>query len=144
MSDERNGTRADTTTSLQEMAALHAACFAPADRWTAAMLGDTLAQKGSFAVATSGGFALGRVTADEAELLTLVVEPAWRRRGVGSRLLQLFEDGARLRGADAAFLEVAEDNAPARALYARMGWTPVGRRRAYYGAADALVLRRAF
>ena len=42
------------------------------------------------------------------------------------------------------FLEVAEDNAAARALYAKLGFQEIGRRRAYYkrpgGAVDALTL----
>ena len=45
------------------------------------------------------------------------------------------------------WLEVAETNAPARALYHRLGFSPVGRRAGYYadqGApVDALVLRTA-
>ena len=49
---------------------------------------------------------------------------------------------ARARGASEAFLEVAEDNRAARALYARGGWAPVGRRPGYYGGGDALILRR--
>jgi [ribosomal protein S18]-alanine N-acetyltransferase len=50
---------------------------------------------------------------------------------------------ARKRGAGAMFLEVAAANGPALALYAREGFTEVGRRRRYYSdGTDALVLRR--
>ena len=35
-----------------------------------------------------GGMILGRVAADEAEILTLAVAPAQRRRGIGSALLR--------------------------------------------------------
>ena len=41
------------------------------------------------------GFSLQRVIADEAELLLLAVDPAWRGRGIGRALLDQFIDDAR-------------------------------------------------
>ena len=78
----------------------------------------------------------------------MVVVPSWRRRGVGRMLLD--RHVARLGEArvQALFLEVNADNVAGRALYARAGFTEVGRRKGYYpgtsgdGRADALVLRR--
>lgn len=92
------------------------------------------------------GFALFRVIADEAELLTLAVAPAQRRKGVAQMILR---NGLnRLRGrAQWCFLEVASTNIAARALYERAGFLQVGLRKGYYRAAhlqdavDALVLR---
>ena len=85
---------------------------------------------------------MGRTAAGESELLTIAVRPAARRGGTGTALLAAYEREARNRGAETLFLEVAEDNAPARALYARAGWSEVGRRRAYYAGTDALVLSK--
>ena len=85
---------------------------------------------------------VGRVIADEAELLTLVVGRAARRRGTGRTLLARFEAEARTRGAEEAFLEVAADNAAARGLYAGAAWYEAGRRRGYYKGIDALILRK--
>ncbi len=89
------------------------------------------------------GFILCRIAADEAEVLTLFVAQARRRKGVATALI---EDAiSRLRDArtTALFLEVSAANAPARALYTRLGFTEVGRRPRYYrDGADALVLRR--
>ena len=46
-------------------------------------------------------------------------------------------------GAKSMFLEVSLTNIAAQALYGRMGFTQVGRRRRYYpDGADALVMRR--
>lgn len=91
-----------------------------------------------------GGFILFRMAADEAEVLTLAVSPACRRRGLGRRLLQAALDRAQARGAVNMFLEVAADNIPASSLYVSAGFTQVGRRPGYYpGGGDALVLRRA-
>ncbi|AZQ69787.1 GNAT family N-acetyltransferase [Silicimonas algicola] len=84
-------------------------------------------------------FALGRVALDEAELLTIAVHRDVRRRGLGAETLAAFEAAARGRSASRAFLEVAATNAPARALYARAGWSEDGVRRAYYRAASGRI-----
>lgn len=94
------------------------------------------------------GFALYRVAADEAELLTVSVVPASRRAGLGRALVGAAEAGARAAGARRMFLEVAEGNRPARALYAGAGYREVGRRRGYYlrpdgRGDDALILEKA-
>lgn len=92
------------------------------------------------------GFALSRIAADEAELLTIVVEPRRCGRGAGTRLLARHLDNLMARGVKALFLEVDENNLPARRLYERHGFREVGRRPSYYrradgSAANALVLR---
>lgn len=74
--------------------------------------------------------------ADEAELLTVAVDPAARRQGMGARLLAGFAATARARGATTAFLEVAAGNTPAQALYRQAGWVEAGRRKRYYHAPD--------
>lgn len=130
------------------LAALHAAAFPAAERWGAEAIGLMLELPGHFAVlAVEGdtplGFAMGRVAADQAEVLTLAVHPAARRAGLGLTLMQELAREAQDRDAAELFLEVAETNRQARALYARFGATAAGRRRAYYpDGADALVLRR--
>ena len=92
------------------------------------------------------GFLLARVAADEAEILTLVVAPEARRRGVGRALLAHAMAAACGLGARALLLEVAESNRAARGLYDASGFVEVARRSAYYeepcGAGDALVMRR--
>ena len=124
------------------MAALHATAFEGAARWSEAAFAATLAEPSTFLLDRPDAFLLGRVVADEAELLTLVVAGSGRRRGTARALLAGFDDAARARGATAAFLEVADDNAPARALYAATGWAEAGRRRGYYAGTDALILRK--
>jgi ribosomal-protein-alanine N-acetyltransferase len=131
----------------EDLAALHAACFTTPRPWSAAefaALGDS---PGVFLCGDETGFALGRVIAGEAELLTLAVHPAARRRGLGRRWLDAFEAAARSRAAADAFLEVAADNAAALRLYQRAGYTVAGRRKAYYTPPagpriDALVMRK--
>ena len=127
------------------MALLHAAAFAPRERWGVDAIGLQLELPGAFGwIAPAGGMIMARTAADEAEVLTLAVAPAARRQGIGRALLQQAMATARERGAAAMFLEVAADNAPARALYAAAGLRVVGRRPRYYpGGGDALMLRRA-
>lgn len=81
------------------------------------------------------GFCLSRHGYQEEELLLFAVDPAMRRRGLGSALLQRFILAAQQRGADRLFLEMRDGN-PAGELYRRHGFAPVGRRPRYYRAPD--------
>lgn len=85
------------------------------------------------------GFALGRVILDEAELLTLAIDPAHQRCGLGRDCLAAFEREAIRKGALSLFLEVAETNDAARSLYRSAGWVETGRREGYYRAEDARI-----
>lgn len=125
------------------LAALHAVAFPSAEQWDAATIRVLLDLPGGFGLLRPGaGFVLARVAADEAEILTLAVDPAARRRGHGGALLTGAMAAAAARGAVAMFLEVSEHNAAARALYAAAGFAEAGRRRRYYpDGSDALVLR---
>lgn len=87
-------------------------------------------------IVESNGFLLGRVVADEAEILTLAVDPDHRRQGTGFHLVTRFLDAAGDRDAATAFLEVAADNVAAIALYHRAGFTQQGRRKGYFHAPD--------
>lgn len=89
------------------------------------------------------GFILSRLTAGEAEILSVAIAPARRGRGFARPLLDLHLRRLAGLGARAVFLEVDEHNAPACRLYRRRGFYEVGRRRGYYDSgATALVLRR--
>lgn len=118
------------------LADLHAACFTTPRPWRAVEFAGLLAQPAVFLEPHPSGFALGRVIADEAELLTLAVNPACRRAGIGRALMARFIDTARERGATQAFLEVAADNAAALALYDGCSLARVGLRPRYYTAPD--------
>lgn len=90
------------------------------------------------------GFILLQIAGDAAEVLTIAVRPERRRGGVGRALLSAGLDAARRAGAASLILDVSEANAPARALYASLGFTEIARRKRYYAdGADALVLETA-
>jgi ribosomal-protein-alanine N-acetyltransferase len=129
------------------MARLHAAAFITPRPWSEAEIAGLLASPLCFLCTRPGGFLIGRAVAGEAELLTVAVDPASRRQGIGSRLMADFLSEAGARKAESLFLEVAADNDAAQALYAAAGFQPAGIRRGYYRKpdgqpVDALLLRR--
>jgi len=80
---------------------------------------------------------------ETAQILTVGVLPAARRRGIGRLLVrELMAEAARRRATE-VLLEVREDNSAARQLYASEGFTVLGRRRGYYeqGRVDAITMR---
>ena len=79
---------------------------------------------------------------DEAHVITFAVHPAWRRQRIGERLLLSMLDLAVDAGAREATLEVRLSNLPARRLYEKFGFRPVGLRPRYYSDnnEDALIM----
>lgn len=89
----------------------------------------------------AAGFCAWRKTADdETELLNLAVDPAYRRQGVASALLQ--ELAATVK--NTILLEVAEPNHAAILVYEKHGWVKVGIRKGYYnqGVVNAIVMEK--
>jgi [ribosomal protein S18]-alanine N-acetyltransferase len=82
------------------------------------------------------GFAMLRLAADEAELITIAVEPRWRKKGVGRALMDALLTDLRMTPARRLFLEVAADNPAALRLYARLGFTRISERQGYYARPD--------
>ncbi len=79
---------------------------------------------------------------DEAHITTFAIHPDWRRLRLGERLLVALLDVALDRRAGEATLEVRLSNLPARRLYEKFGFRPVGIRPRYYtdNGEDALIM----
>jgi ribosomal-protein-alanine N-acetyltransferase len=132
------------------LSALYETAFAEA--WAPDQLAQLLAGPGVVALialdeaAEPAGYALGRVAADEAELLSIALLPGRRRQGVGRLLLDALIERCMAAGAATLFLEVATDNAAALALYRGAGFREAGIRRGYYkvggATVDAIVMKR--
>ncbi len=93
------------------------------------------------------GFAVSRIGADEAEILSIAIDADQRGRGLSRNLLLTHLGHLAGRGVRRIFLEVEENNAPARRLYESCGFAIVGRRERYYQQAsgeqlNALLMRR--
>lgn len=82
--------------------------------------------------ATIRGYAGFWHDGDDAELMTIAVDPACQRQGIASGLLAALIEQARRQGAGRMLLEVRVDNEPALNLYQRFGFTRMGIRRRYY------------
>ena len=123
------------------LAAIHGAAF-PLEGWGVGAFQVQLEMHSVLGLLDDrGGLVLLRVTADEAEILTIGVVPSMRRQGIARALLEESLTRARILGVRALFLEVGVRNHPARALYEGMGFREVGRRRRYYAnGEDALIL----
>jgi ribosomal-protein-alanine N-acetyltransferase len=88
------------------------------------------------------GYVLGWLAADQAEILSIAVDPDRRTRGVGRALLDHFVATMALHGASHLLLEVRASNGAAIALYEAKGLVRRGVRRSYYAdGEDALTYR---
>lgn len=127
-----------------QLALIHAQCFTTAPRpWSASEIAEILSVNGTFLLIRPNGFLIGRSILDEAELLTLAVQPTAQRQGIGRALLLDFESAAAERGAARAFLEVSALNDGAMALYSGHAWEVAGRRRNYYApGTDAVIMAK--
>jgi [ribosomal protein S18]-alanine N-acetyltransferase len=135
-----------------DCARVHAQCFSR--RWNStefeSLLGDpqVVANAAIDAKAAEmSGFILSRLAADEAEILTIAVAPAGRRRGIASALVSSHLGHLTTLGIKILFLEVDADNQAALTLYKGFGFHQVGERKAYYprageAGAKALIMRR--
>ena len=117
-----------------------------AEKWSAAMFWNELAQRHFYLVAeenekVAGYAGLSVVDQEESWVQNIAVDRRAQRGGIGRQLLEalLAEAGKRK-----VLLEVAVDNAPAQRLYAGYDFEPVGIRRGYYQPSntDALVMMR--
>jgi ribosomal-protein-alanine N-acetyltransferase len=86
------------------------------------------------------GFILWRTVVDEAEILTLVVDPNFRHQGLGTLLVNNALESAKALGVVRFFLEVEEGNQAAMTLYGNCGFIRIGNRLDYYGPGRSAIL----
>jgi ribosomal-protein-alanine N-acetyltransferase len=94
--------------------------------------------------AAVAGFCSFWLVFDELHINNLAIHPLYRRRGIGTALLQHAMRTAAQLGARRATLEVRQSNEEARRIYERLGFETAGIRRNYYAhpTEDALILWR--
>lgn len=124
-----------TAAHVPAVAALEPLCFS--EPWSEASVATELENPVSrWFVAVENGAVRGYIGShqvlEEAEVMNLAVDPTQRRRGIGETLLRYLCGVLRDIGADYLLLEVRESNAPARTLYEKVGFYPIGRRPRYY------------
>ena len=78
------------------------------------------------------GYIGSQTVMDETDMMNIAVHPDCRRRGIAAALIGALVNQLKARGSHILRLEVRESNAPAIALYARMGFCQLGLRKNYY------------
>ena len=80
----------------------------------------------------------------EADMMNIAVSSKFRRMGIAQELVERLVTLLREKDVYSLTLEVRASNEPAKALYGKLGFEPVGRRPNYYRnpKEDALILRK--
>ena len=124
-----------TEAHIPQMVELENICFSMP--WTADMIRSELNNPSClYLAAVDGGTLVGYIgvqtVLDEGYINNVAVHPEYRRRGIAAALISLLAEQAQAIGLAFMTLEVRESNAPAIALYEKLGFTTVGRRKNYY------------
>lgn len=124
-----------TADHIPQMVELEKICFSLP--WTADMIRSELNNPSCLYLAAVDGDTLAgyigvQTVLDEGYINNVAVRPEYRRKGIAAALISLLIDEARAIGLAFMTLEVRESNAPAIALYEKLGFTTVGRRKNYY------------
>ncbi len=134
-------------THIQAVAELEKQCFSLP--WNEAMLRPELSNPLSlWLVAVDEDRVIGYIGSQsvcaEADMMNIAVSATYRRRNVAQSLVRALLDGLSQRQVHSLSLEVRASNAPAVALYEKLGFSQVGRRPGYYRRPkeDALIYRK--
>lgn len=120
-----------TPADLETVERLERASFP--DHWASETLHNALRDPAYLVLlANDTGFLLGWHIGEEAELARLGVLQSERGRGIGLALVLQGLKEWQMRGVSSVFLEVRASNDVAIRLYARAGFTTIGRRANYY------------
>ena len=125
---------------FDKLSNLHQKCF-PNKPWSADDFRD-LKQSGCEIIMSENGFIVYRIVVDEAEIITIGVNPEKRRQGIASAMIGIIEKTMQSQGVKKIFLEVASNNIPAQKLYENSGFKVVGLRPKYYDGIDAILMSK--
>ena len=132
---------------VAQIAALEKICFS--DPWSERSIASELDNKLAFwLVATEGetvaGYIGSQTVMEETDMMNVAVHPDFRRQGIAEALVSGLVEHLKAMGSHCLPLEVRASNAPAIALYEKLGFAEIGRRKNYYRnpREDALILRK--
>lgn len=132
---------------VPQIARLEKLCFP--DPWSEKSIASELENPLSlWLVAADGEKLLGYVGSQsvlgEADMMNIAVSPDFRQQGIAKALVEELIARLRANEVHCLTLEVRASNGPAQALYARLGFAQIGRRKNYYQhpREDALILRK--
>ena len=91
------------------------------------------------------GFAGLWFNIDEAHIMNIAVRKDFRKKGIGSELLNFLIGEAKSKKKMCITLEVSDDNGPAIELYKKFEFEILGRRKKYYNNVnDAIIMTKKF
>lgn len=125
---------------FEKLSNLHKKCF-PTKPWSADDFRD-LKNSGCEIIMSENGFIVYRIVVDEAEIITIGVNPEMRRNGIASAMIGIIEKTIKNQGVKKIFLEVSATNIPAQKLYENCGFKVVGLRPKYYDGVDAILMSK--
>ena len=136
-----------TASDVAPVAALEKFCFS--DPWSEKSVASELEnQLALWLVAVEGetvvGYVGSQTVMDETDMMNVAVHPDFRRRGIAEALVNGLVEELKTKDSHCLTLEVRASNAPAIALYEKLGFSEIGRRKKYYRnpREDALILRK--
>ena len=136
-----------TSAHVAQVAELETLCFS--DPWSKNSVASELSNKLSYwLVALEGervaGYVGSQTVMGETDMMNIAVHPDFRRRGIAEELVNALVDGLKTMDSHCLTLEVRASNAPAIALYEKLGFQQIGLRKNYYRnpREDALILRK--
>lgn len=125
---------------FEKLSNLHQKCF-PNKPWSADDFRD-LKKSGCEIIMSENGFIVYRIAVDEAEIITIGVNPEMRRKGIASAMIEIIEKTLKNQAVKKIFLEVALTNISAKKLYENCGFKVVGLRPKYYDGVDAILMAK--
>ncbi len=132
---------------VPQVAELEKLCFA--DPWSEKSIASELGNIWSYWVVALWddrvlGYIGSQSSFDETDVMNVAVHPDFRRKGIAESLIDTLIKELKNRGSHALMLEVRQSNAPAIALYEKLGFVQVGCRKNYYHnpRENALILRK--
>lgn len=136
-----------TRAHVSQVARLEALCFS--DPWSESSVASELENELSlWLVALEGdtlaGYVGSQTVMGETDMMNVAVHPDFRRQGVGKSLILALVEELKARDSHSLTLEVRASNAPAHALYEKLGFSQVGLRKNYYRnpKEDACILQK--
>lgn len=132
---------------VPQVAALETICFS--DPWSEKSVASELTNPlALWLVAVEGetvaGYIGSQTVEDETDMMNVAVHPAYRRQGIGEKLILELMKALKEKGSHSLTLEVRESNDPAKTLYEKLGFSQVGLRKNYYRnpRENACILRK--
>ena len=129
-----------------ELSKLHSRCFSsPTEKYSSKSIAEFLDNNNYQVLANDACLGIIKFVKPEAEIITIAVDPQFRNKRYGSKLLKKLISIAKKEKINEIFLEVSINNSVAKKLYQNAGVRQIGQRKNYYrlnkiSIADAILM----